>query len=141
LQRYVEAGGMVSAPDSRFDPQRPQCKPPLLVGDAVQSGGDLAAPCFQIREAQGERPELQGDRPHAADQVGDRLAGALVGNPEVPSQRIADVAHVLLPERLVEPVGAQDIGFRRWRQGHALCVIRTAGDEVHEEKGHHGDNH
>jgi hypothetical protein len=42
---------MVQAPDSRFDPEGPQRQSSLLIGDAAQIVGALAAPRFQVREA------------------------------------------------------------------------------------------
>ena len=91
-------------------------------------------------EGQCHGAELERHGPDTTDELSDGFTRALVRIAKLEAQGIANVEHILLPERLVQSIGAEDVCLRLLGERHPLFVVWPAWDQVHEGEGDDRDD-
>src|SRR5579872_2321794 len=97
----------------------------------------------QYAQDQGQRDrngtDLEGHRKPLADQLRDREILVLEGRPEIPVQQRLEIAAVLNVDRLIESIGALDIGLDL-RRDRLLLIEWTAGRQAHQKESDGNDD-
>jgi hypothetical protein len=132
--------GPITRPGTQITEQRGQAPGVILPAPAPRRGEKTERNSHAQGEAKRRRAQRQRDRQALRDDVADRMVAVLERRPEIAVQDAAEVAEVLLPERLVEVVlGAQvALDFRRRRL--AVAVKRPARHGPHQGEGQEADD-
>ncbi len=85
------------------------------------------------------QPNLCRNLPRLRNQFGDGGGWLLIRDTEIETYGIGHVVDVLLPNRLIQSILAQDIGFGGGRKRLFSFIEGATGDSMHHAEGNHGD--
>jgi hypothetical protein len=91
------------------------------------------------RQRQRHGAQLDGNGQASSEQIHNREVAPREARAEIALRQIAEIQQILLPERLIEIVGAVDV-FHDQRIERAFEIERTAGRDADHEKGEGDDD-